>query len=354
MDIDRRKDEHIWKALWRGSQIGDTLLDDVILVHRALPELSLDDVETETEFLGIRISAPVAIGAMTGGTELAAKINARLASAAERLGIPIYVGSQRIAIERPETAWSFKIVKELAPSVPKIANLGGAQIARMSIDEVLDWANKAIDMIDAAALAIHLNPAQEAFQPEGDTDFRYVLDKLKIIKRRLNIPIIVKEVGSGISMEVAARVAPVADAIDVAGVGGTSFIAIEGERARERGLEYLGEMAKSFTTWGIPTAASICEVRSVYMGTVIASGGIRSGVDGAKAISLGADIFSLSRPLLEAAISNGVEQVLRRVIEELRRAMFLVGARRVEELKRAPKLIGPRLRHWLIERGLIC
>ena len=354
MEISRRKDEHIWKALWEGSQIGDTLLDDVILVHRALPEISMDDVDTTTEFLGYKISAPVAIGAMTGGTELAAKINTELAKAAERVGIPMYVGSQRIALERPESAWSFRVVREWAPNVPKIANLGAAQVAKMGEDELLDWANRAVEMIDAAAIAIHLNPAQEALQPEGEADFRGVLSKLRWLRRRLGKPIIIKEVGNGISMEVAAMVAPIADAIDVAGLGGTSFIAIEGARARESGAVDRGEIADTLNPWGIPTAASICEVRAVYLGTVIASGGIRSGVDGAKAIALGADLFAMSRPLLEAAMAGSAEGFLRRIIRELRTTMFLVGARRVPDLKRVPKVLGPRLVNWLSRRGITC
>lgn len=351
--IDKRKNDHIYLASAPESQVGDSWLEDVVLIHKALPELDLEEVDTKADFLGRRISMPFIIGAMTGGTELAEKINTRLAKAAEEVGVPMYVGSQRIGILKPEARRSFEVVKQYAPSVPKIANLGAPQIARLPEGEILRWAEEAVAMIDAAALAVHLNPAQEVFQPEGEPYFKGVLDKLKFIKSALKVPLVVKEVGNGISREVAQALDGVADIIDVAGLGGTSFVAIEGLRAKSEAPQ-LYEVSEDFRTWGIPTAAAICEVRSAFKGPIIASGGIRSGLDGARALSLGADFFSASQPLLKAAMEDRVVEALRKIHMGLRTAMFLTGSANVEELKRAPKVLSPRLEGWLRQRGIIC
>lgn len=351
--IDKRKNDHIFLASSPESQVGDNWLDEVVLIHKALPELDLDDVETRAVFLGHEVSMPFIIGAMTGGTELAEKINARLAKAAEELRVPMYVGSQRIGIVKPEARRSFEVVKINAPSVPKIANLGAPQISRLPDEQLLRWAEEAVAMIDAAALAVHLNPAQEVFQPEGEPYFRNVLAKLRLLRKELKVPLIVKEVGNGISMEVAGLLNGVADIVDVAGVGGTSFVAIEGLRAKEERPE-LYELSDEFKTWGIPTAAAICEAKSAFKGPIIASGGIRSGLDGAKALSLGADYFSASQPLLKAALEDKAAQALSRIRQELRIAMFLVGAANIDGLKKAPRVLGPRLESWLRQRGITC
>ncbi|MEZ0248449.1 MAG: type 2 isopentenyl-diphosphate Delta-isomerase [Thermoproteus sp.] len=351
--IDKRKNDHILLASSQESQVGGSWLDEVILIHNALPEMDFDDVDVRAEFLGREISMPFIIGAMTGGTELAEKINARLARAAEELRVPMYVGSQRIGITKPEARRSFEVVKINAPSVPKIANLGAPQISRLSDEQLLRWVEEAVSMIDASALAIHLNPAQEVFQPEGEPYFKNVLNRLRFIKNELKIPLIVKEVGNGISKEVAAALNGVADIIDVAGLGGTSFIAIEGLRAKEARPE-LYEVSEEFRAWGVPTAAAICEAKSAFKGPVIASGGIRSGLDGAKALSLGADYFSASQPLLKAALEDRVVEVLSRIRQELKIAVFLTGSSKIDGLKRAPKIFGPRLESWLRQRGITC
>ncbi|KUO87332.1 MAG: isopentenyl pyrophosphate isomerase [Thermoproteus sp. JCHS_4] len=351
--IDKRKNDHIFLAASPESQVGDSWLDDVVLIHRALPELDLDDVDTRATFLGSEISMPFIIGAMTGGTELAEKINARLAKAAEELRVPMYVGSQRIGMVKPEARRSFEVVRSNAPTVPKIANLGAPQISRLSDEQLLRWAEEAVGMIDAAALAVHLNPAQEVFQPEGEPHFRNVLERLRFLKRALKVQLIVKEVGNGISKEVASLLNGVADIIDVAGAGGTSFVAIEALRAKEERPE-LYEMSEVFKGWGIPTAAAICEVKSAFRGLVIASGGIRNGLDGARALSLGADYFSASQPLLKAALDDRVAQAISKIWRELRVAMFLTGAAKIQDLRRAPKVLGPRLESWLRQRGVGC
>jgi isopentenyl-diphosphate delta-isomerase, type 2 len=312
--------------------------------------VDLSEVDLTTTFLGVKVRAPFGIGAMTGGTELAGRINAELAKAAEEFGIPIYVGSQRIALMKPEVRWTFEVVKQNAPSVPKVANLGAPQLAELPEEKLVEWVSQAVEMIDAYAVAVHLNPAQEVIQPEGEPHFRGVLEKIRAIKKYINKPLIVKEVGNGISKEVATRLVGLADAIDVGGFGGTSFVAIEGARAS--GLHK--RVAETFKTWGIPTAASICEVKSVYKGFIIASGGIRGGLDGARALALGANFFTMSQPFLKAALEGRLKEEIETVIAEVKTAMFLTGSRTVQELAAAPRVYGPRLRNWIEQRRLNC
>jgi isopentenyl-diphosphate delta-isomerase len=350
--IESRKDDHIKIAAGQEVEEGENLFNEVHLIHIALPEIDYEDVDTSITVFNKRLSFPFIIGAITGGTETAEKVNTVLAKCAEELGIGMYVGSQRIAIVKPETARSFRVVAENAPTALKIANLGAPQVSRLDEKVLSDWVSQAIDMINADAIAIHLNPAQEVFQPEGEPWFRGVLDKLRFIKSVANRPLIVKEVGNGISMEVAkalaSRVNP--DAIDVAGVGGTSFIRIESIRAGTT------DEANVFSGWGIPTAASICEVRSVYNGLVFASGGVRSGLDGAKAIAIGANVFSMSKPLLISALKgyNEARAFISRLFKEFKTAMFLTGSKNVEELSKVPVVFGPTLISWFSQRGVPC
>ncbi|MGC9049348.1 type 2 isopentenyl-diphosphate Delta-isomerase [Pyrobaculum sp.] len=352
MGIEKRKDDHIYIASSEISQVGSAWFEEVVLIHNALPEMDISEVELSARFLGAPVKAPFGIGAMTGGTELAGKINAELAKAAEEFGIPIYVGSQRVALVKREVRWTFEVVKQNAPSVPKVANLGAPQLAELSEKELEAWVVEAVDMIDAYAIAVHLNAAQEVVQPEGEPNFRGVLEKLKIVKKVAGRPLIVKETGNGISKEVAARLSGIADAIDVGGFGGTSFVAIEGARSGESSLQR--RLAETFRLWGIPTAASICEVRSAYAGYIIASGGIRSGLDGAKALAMGAHFFTMSQPLLKAALEGRLRGEIEAVIAELRTAMFLTGARTVRDLAMVPRVYGPRLRNWIEQRRLSC
>jgi isopentenyl-diphosphate delta-isomerase len=349
--IENRKDEHIKIAASNDVEEGNSLFDEVQLVHNALPEIDFDDVNPSVSIFGKRLSFPFIIGALTGGTETAERINGTLARAAEEFGIGMYVGSQRVAIVRPETARSFRVVKDNAPSALKIANLGAPQVSRLSERELIDWVNEAVDMINADALAIHLNPAQEVFQPEGEPWFRGVLSKLRLIRRITNRPLIVKEVGNGISMEVAKMLAEVpVDAIDVAGSGGTSFIVIESIRRRDTSESGV------FRNWGIPTLLSICEVSSVYDGLVFASGGVRNGLDGAKAIAVGADAFSMSRPMLLSALKgyDTVKDTISRIMWEFKVAMFLTGSRTINDLKKAPIVASLPVLLWLIQRGVKC
>ena len=354
ISIEDRKIEHIKIAAQKDIEEGSTLFDEVQLIHNALPDFNFDEVNTSTQLFGKPLSAPFIIGAITGGTELSGKINEIFAEAAEQLGIGMYVGSQRIAIEKPETRWTFSIIKDKAPSALKIANIGAPQISKLDESKAIDWINAAIDMIDASAIAIHLNPAQEVFQPEGEPWFKGVIDKIKHIAKSINKPVIVKEVGNGISKEVAAKLKDsMVSAIDVGGIGGTSFIKIEAERWRRTDIS---ELSSVFNGWGIPTAISICEVKSVFDGVILASGGIRSGLDGVKAIALGASAFTMSRPMLINAL-NGKDQLMQfaeRVVREFKIAMFLTGSKCIGDLPNLPIILGPTIINWLAQRGVRC
>ena len=295
--------------------------------HCALPDLDLADVDVSTQFFGRTLSMPLMIACMTGGTPRAAEINGNLAAAAQKLGVAMGVGSQRAALEDPSLASTYQ-VRDVAPNVLLVANLGAVQLT-------CDKACRAVEMIEADALAIHLNPMQEALQPDGSPSFKGALDAIGRVCKGLDAPVIVKEVGFGISAEVAVmlRDAGVA-AIDVAGAGGTSWARIEGLRASGA----LKELAARFEGWGIPPARCLLEVRTAIPDLpIIASGGIRTGLDMAKALALGADLAAIGLPLLHEAAKSpeAVEDWIIRRADELRLAMFGIGARTVEELRSA-------------------
>jgi isopentenyl-diphosphate delta-isomerase len=302
-----RKAEHIQIALDRRMQ-NHGAFDGYRLVHCALPEIDLATVDTATTFLDKPLAAPLLISCMTGGTDEAARINQNLAIAAERVGVALGVGSQRKALEDSSTRATFE-VREHAPSIPLLGNLGAVQF---NYGYGIEECRAAVDMIGADALVLHLNPLQEAIQPEGDGDFSDLL------------PVVVKEIGMGISADVAAALRDVGvRTIDTAGAGGTSWARIEAERADD--LE-IGEL---FADWGVPTVDSIRAVAALEDVTVIGSGGVRNGIDMAKAIALGADIVGLAYPFLQAAVesADAVEAKLRRALRELRICMFCTGAR---------------------------
>jgi len=325
-----------------------TWLEYVELIHRALPELNLDEISTETSFLGETFGMPLLVEAMTGGIPEAVEINGNLAEAAERFSIPMEVGSQRAALEDKKLEYTFRVARERASNLFLIANLSGVQLAE---DEV-EVAEKAIEMIEADAISIHLNPLQELIQPEGSTRFKDVLKVIEKVCERLDVPVIVKEVGCGISSEVARMLEEVGvKAIDVAGAGGTCWAKIEMLRLRED--DERREVAKTFLDWGIPTAASIIEVSSAVSIEVIGSGGIRSGIDIAKALSIGADMAGAAHPLLRPATESveSVAKVLERLRSELRAAMFLTGCKDVDELKNSPHVILGPLLEWKRQRA---
>lgn len=355
-DVYDRKDDHIYYSLLPASQpcAKTSWLEYADLVHIATPEINLYDVKLTTRLLGYELNAPLLIAGMTGGTHTAEKFNAVFAKAAEELKIAVGVGSQRIALEKTEVQKTFRIVREYAISVPVIANIGASQVIEKLGPVEL---GRLVDMIEADALAIHLNPLQETLQIEGDSQYSGFLRKLENIVDEAPVPIIVKETGAGISKEVAEKIASTGVlGIDVSGAGGTSFAKVEGLRALGEGKTSLYELAEDFAEWGIPTAASVIEVRNASTDLlVIATGGVRNGIDVAKAIRLGADLCGLAYPVIRAAAEGGYTRVvnyLERVIEGLKRAAFLTGSSNLMELKRAAIVVKGELREWIEARGL--
>lgn len=351
-----RKDDHILYSLQPSSQFREktSWFEYVDLVHVATPEINLSEVTLDTTFLGFKLRAPLMVAGMTGGTPLAKKLNQIFARAAEELGVALGVGSQRVALEAAETRETFSVVREVAVSVPVVANIGASQLVE-GLDE--NAVEALVEMIDADAIAVHLNPLQEALQPEGEAKYSGLLARLERLVERAPVPVIAKETGAGISREVAEKLAKIGvKGVDVGGAGGTSFAKVEGFRALAKGDLLLSQLCEDFAEWGIPTAASVLEVRAASDElTVIATGGLRSGIDAAKALRLGADLCGFAYPVLRAAAAGGYEGALsymRRVIEGLRKTLFLTGSRSVAELRRAPMVISGRLRDWVSYRNL--
>ncbi len=322
-----RKLEHIELALERRMQLDSRFFDRWAFEHRALPEIDMEEVDTGASFLGKRLKAPLLVSCMTGGTASAAEINRNLAAGAERAGIALGVGSQRKAIEDPATAPTFE-VRDVAPSAPLLANLGAVQL---NYGFGLAECRQAVEMIGADALALHLNPLQEAIQPEGQTRFAGLVAKIGDLVRDLEVPVVVKEIGCGVDGVTGRRLFDAGvRIIDTAGLGGTSWARIEAARASDLGL---GEI---FADWGVPTPESIRQLSAIDGLTVIGSGGVRNGLDAAKAIALGADLVGLAQPFLAAAMesADAVTERIRRTVEELEIAMFCAGARTLGELRR--------------------
>ena len=328
-DLSVRKLRHIEACLLEASQYQGvtTGLEGVAWPYRALPEVNLDDVRLSCTFLGRRLSAPVLIGAMTGGAEKSAVINRNLATAAQRLGLGLMLGSQRVMLERPEARASFQ-VREYAPDILLIGNLGAAQLLKGYGPAQLE---QAAELVGADALAIHLNPLQEAMQTGGDTNWAGLLERLREVVPQTRLPLLLKEVGHGLGAGVARQVRGVGfAALDVAGAGGTSWARVE--QLAETGRVYspqLGEL-------GIPTAQALREVRGVLPELpLIASGGIRTGLDAARALLLGADVVAVACPLLAPALESAeaAEAWLRTFIWELKVALFVGGYESVETLR---------------------
>lgn len=324
-DISARKREHIETVLGedvtaKGVTTGFELFQ---FDHCALPEISLDQVDLSVELFGRRLAAPLLISSMTGGTERAHAINLNLAEAAQALGIAMAVGSQRAAIEQGALAESYR-VRRAAPDILLFANIGAVQL---NYGFGTDQARRAVDMIEADALFLHLNPLQEAVQAEGDRDWRGLLNKIEGLISTLEVPVVVKEVGAGISGATARRLADVGvAAIDVAGAGGTSWSEVEANRQPD---PFTRQVAHGFVGWGIPTAFALMAVReAVPEIPIFASGGLRNGIDAAKAIRLGASLCGLAAPVLGSATEDAqaVQQHMAVCIQELRIAAFCTGS----------------------------
>jgi len=343
----KRKIEHIDICLKKDVDAKNvtTGFEDVILVHKSLPQLKLDEISIETNFLGHNFKAPILIDAMSGGPKKASIINSSLAKAAEDLGIGMVVGSQRVAIENKSAEKSFRIVRDCAPTAFIAANIGIYQLRRNGINAAI----KCIDMVNADALVVHLNPLQELLQKEGERDFKNCIKALSQVVSTISKPIIVKETGAGIDPETAKDLEELGiAAINIAGAGGTSWAAVEYYRNLKRD-KLLSETAKSFWDWGNPTAFLIYAVSRSVKIPVIASGGIRTGIDIAKSIALGAKMAAIARPLLRDAImgKDRVKRTLTRIIYELKVAMCLTNSSNLESLRKTKYLIVGRLRDMI-------
>ena len=311
-------------------------LDSYRFNHSCLPELDFKDVDISTKFLGKALRTPLLISSMTGGTEQAKIINSRLAAAAQRHGLAMGVGSQRIAVENPDVAHTFA-VRNIAPDAMLFANLGAVQL---NYTYGLEHCLRVVDILTADALILHLNPLQECIQPHGDTNFKGLLHKIEQLCLRIDVPVIAKEVGNGISALMANRlIAAGVDAIDVAGAGGTSWAKVESERAENSLQRQLG---RTFADWGMSTADCVVQIRDRHENIpLIASGGLRNGLEVGKAIALGADLAGLAFPFLQAASKSesAVDESIELLIAELKTVLFCTGNRDLAELKRSQSLV---------------
>ncbi len=352
-----RKMEHIRMVAEAGVESREsTLLENVRIVHNPLPEIDLDDVDLSTGFCGTgkMLKAPLMITGMTGGHPDVAWINRELASLAEEMGIAFGVGSQRAAIEDPSLESTFSIAREAAPNTIVVANLGAPQLSRgYGVRE----ARKAVEMINADALAIHLNPGQEAYQDEGDPYYSRVVERIIEIADSLDVPVIVKETGTGIPGEVVRLLyRSGVRCFDVSGLGGTNWIKVEVLRSKKRHGAPLRPAGPLSDYWGNPTAVSIVEARLAAPGSyIIASGGVRNGLDAGKGIALGADMAGVALPVLRALLNGGrdaAKRLLESIIYQLSTILFMTGSRRVEDLWLAPVVVYGRLRWELEARGI--
>ena len=339
--IARRKADHIEVAAsGRAEKTRSTLLEQVHLIHQALPELAVDEVDLSTELLGKRLAAPLVITGMTGGTADAAAINRDLARAAQAAGIAFGLGSQRAMAEHPELAATYH-VRDVAPDVMLIGNVGVVQALAMGTARVVELARQ----VGADAIAIHLNPGQELIQERGDRDFRGCLDAIKQIVDVSPLPVIVKETGCGLSAHAAKQlVSAGVSTVDVSGAGGTSWVAVEAVRApKDSDAAALGA---DLWDWGLPTAVSVMACHAAGL-TTVASGGLRNGYDVARALALGARAGGMAAPFLRAQRAGGeagVAQLIERTIAAIRAVCVLTGCRTPAELARAPRYLGPELR----------
>ncbi len=318
-----------------------TLIDNIRLVHQSLPDLKLDDIDTRITLFGKELRAPIFIAAMTGGTDTAAEINQHLAAIADRLGYGFGLGSQRAMQKEPVTAWTYR-VREWAPNVLLLGNLGVVQAGHASPDAIQTLA----DEVGVDAMCIHMNPAMELIQQDGDRDFRGGTETFKRLVEALKVPVVAKETGNGISSQTAQKLRDAGvQHVDVSGAGGTSWVGVEALRA-QGDAQKLGEI---LWDWGVPTAASVHWSAQAGL-TPIATGGIRHGYDIARAIAMGASAGGIARHALKALKEEGpagAEHFLRGVETQLRAVMLLCGAQNIEQLQKAPKIITGELRDWI-------
>ncbi|NHJ04032.1 MAG: type 2 isopentenyl-diphosphate Delta-isomerase [Candidatus Heimdallarchaeota archaeon] len=354
---EKRKNDHIEICTDKKRNIEmeiSTGFDDIIFVNTSVPDVNFDEINLETEFLGHKFAYPIFITGITGGVEEAKNINQKIAKAVDELGIGMGVGSQRSAIKNKSLIDTFNIVRQEAPNSFIAGNLGAVQLNYGFSSEDIQ---KAIDMINADAMVLHLNPLQEVVQPEGNTNFKNLLPKIEQICKDIDVPVILKEVGCGIpNFDIEQFIEFGVQAIDIAGAGGTSWSKIEAIRAEKEGKISNAKIGELFGNWGIPTAANTFEA-SVYNEEIgiISSGGIRNGLDAAKALSIGAHLVGISLPIIQIVNSGTEKQLidyLKQFIQELKTAMFLVGAENLDDLKETPLVVMGRTAEWLSARGI--
>lgn len=357
-EISKRKKEHLELAADPKSQSQVTPgWEDVHLVASSLPKVDLADVEIGLELCGNRLEAPFIISSMTGGHADARPINESLALAAQQLGVAIGSGSQRAALRHPELASTYEIIRLAAPDAVVLANIGVCQLVDQGDEPALtrDEIDTAIGMLDAQFLTVHLNAIEEVIQPEGDTHLSGLLNSLEKVVLDSSVPVVAKETGSGMSREIALQLVEAGiEVLDVGGAGGTSFARIEGQRAAQQGNERATRIGLTFGDWGIPTAASILEVRNSGVPSV-ATGGVRSGLDAAKAIALGASAVGVGRPVLKAALEgpDAVIGELSALIEEMKLAVLLTGCANLDDLRSHDPVLTGYTREWAEQRGLL-
>jgi isopentenyl-diphosphate delta-isomerase len=349
-EIRDRKADHL--ALCAEEDVGfrarTTLLEQVRLVHDALPDLALADVDTSVALLGKTLRAPIVIASMTGGTEEAGRINRELASIAEARGYGFGLGSQRAMHVRPGSSPTYR-VRQLAPSTLVLGNVGVAQAREMTTSEV----RALVDEVGADALCVHLNPAMELVQPGGDRDFSRGLETIARLVADLGVPVVVKETGCGVSPAVGRRLRGAGVRhVDVSGAGGTSWVGVETRRAEAAGDLGARALGEALWDWGVPTAACIGGLAPLGFDTIVATGGVGSGLDVARALALGATAAGVARPVLRALASGGragAEAFLDGLENELRAVMLLTGSRSVSALGRAPRVVVGELAAWLAQ-----
>jgi len=346
----RRKSEHLRIVAENDVRhAGSTLLEDIHLLHQALPELDLDDIDPSTRFFGKSLSAPLMITSMTGGAEFSEKMNRGLAEVAEREGVAFAVGSQRVMLKHPEVAGHFAVRKYI-PNGVLLGNIGAVQLQEYPVDVIVGL----VSQIEADGMCVHLNAAQELVQTEGHRRFRGLLDSIARLLDHLEGRLLVKETGAGMSPETIRKLESIGvPYIDVSGSGGTSWTKVEMYRANDGLLRHIGE---TFADWGVPTAFSVIAARRICRKetAIIASGGIQSGLDVARAIAAGADIGGLARSVLLSFLEGGVDaacSLVERIREELRIAMLLTDAESVSSLAKVPRVYTGRLREWLLHYG---
>lgn len=354
-EIESRKSQHVELAMSAGSESARSALwEDVVLPPVSIPELALSDIDVSTEFLGRRMPTPLLISGMTGGFDEALEINRNLAAAAEELGLAIGTGSQRAALANPALEATYSVVRDHAPGAYVVGNIGMSQLVAQGSEAPFDKTQieRAVEMIGADALAVHLNAVEELIQTEGDRNMAGLHDAIAKCVGWSPVPVIAKETGAGMTSETATRLAATGvAAIDVGGVGGTSFALIEAARANNAGDSRGTRLGATFGDWGVPTAAAVIEAGSADL-PVIATGGLRNGLHIAKAIALGATLAGIGGPIMRAARQGRTAVIteVEHLLEELKVAMMLTGARTIEALAQTRPVLTGRAAEWLNAR----